>query len=218
MKNLLTVLMAIVGIVLLTLSGCSNDSPFTKKDYSSEETTINNVILDVSDREIEVSVSSDDKVRIDYFENEKEYYIISETDGTLKMTLIYNKEWTDFIGAKADSAYRKIRLQIPDELLSNLTISTTNADIRISGLKVKDSVSLNSNGGNVEIDKLSAGKSINLTAKDGDITGSVLGGWDDYTIKVSIKKGDSNLTDKDGGKKTLNVNCNNGDIDVNLIK
>ena len=42
------------------------------------------------------------------------------------------------------------------------------------------------------------------------------GGWDDYTIKVTIKKGESNLVNKDGGEKTLTVNCNNGNIDIDL--
>lgn len=41
-------------------------------------------------------------------------------------------------------------------------------------------------------------------------------GWDVYTIKVKIKKGESNLVDKDGGKKWLIVHCNNGNINIDL--
>lgn len=82
----------------------------------------------------------------------------------------------------------------------------------------KESISLDSNGGGVEIQKLSAGEKISLTSKNADITGSIVGGWDDYTIKVTIKKGNSNLTDKDGGEKLLIVDCNNGDVDIDLIK
>ena len=70
----------------------------------------------------------------------------------------------------------------------------------------------------MEFEKLSAGKTITLSAKDADITGSVIGGWDDFTIKVTIKKGESNLVDKDGGEKLLTVNCNNGNINIDLIK
>jgi len=44
------------------------------------------------------------------------------------------------------------------------------------------------------------------------------GGCDDYTIKVTIKKGESNLVNKDGGEKTLTVNCNNGNIDIDFMK
>ena len=218
MKKLAIVLMAIISMGLLMFSGCSNGGTFTEKNYSSGETIVSSVVIDVSDREVEVEVSSDNQIHIDYFESEKEYYTISETDGTLKMTLVFEKDWIDFIGTKADKEYRKIKLDIPDALLKNLTVTTTNEKIKVTELEVNESISLNSNGGNVEFDKLSVGKSVSLTAKDGDIKGSLIGGWDDYTIKVTIKKGESNLVDKDGGEKLLTVNCNNGNINIDLMK
>lgn len=216
MKKTGIVLMAI-GICLLMFSGCSNGGTFTENAYSSGETIVNSIVLDVSDREVEVTASSDDRIHIDYFESEKEYYAISETDGTIKMSLVLDKEWTDFIGIKADKKYRKIKLEIPDALVTNLTVATTNEKIKVAELAVKESISLNSNGGGVEFDKLSAGKAITLTAKDASVIGCVAGGWDDYTIRVTIKKGKSNLTDKDGGEKLLTVHCNNGNIDIDLI-
>ena len=218
MKKSATVFAAIIGMGLCMFSGCSNGGTFTQSNYSSGEAIINNVILDVSDREVEVVVSSDNQIHIDYFESEKEYYNFSETGKTLKMTLVFDKEWTDFIGTKADKEYRKIKLEIPDAMLTNLTVTTTNERIKLSELKVKESISLDSNGGGVEIQKLSAGEKISLTSKNADITGSIAGGWDDYTIKVTIKKGNSKLTDKDGGEKLLIVDCNNGDVDIDLIK
>lgn len=218
MKKSATVFAAIIGMGLCMFSGCSNGGTFTQSNYSSGEAIINNVILDVSDREVEISVSSDNQIHIDYFESEKEYYTIIETDGTLKMTLDFDKEWTDFIGTKADKEYRKIKLEIPDALLKNLSVTTTNERIKVTELEVNESISLNSNGGGVEFEKLSAGEKISLTAKNAGITGSVVGGWDDYTIKVTIKKGNSNLADKDGGEKLLIVDCNNGDINIDLIK
>lgn len=218
MKKLATVLMAIISMGLLMFSGCSNGGTFTEKTYSSGETIVSSVIIDASDREVEVAVSSDNQIHIDYFESEKEYYTISETDGTLKVALVFDKEWTDFIGTKADKEYRKIKLEIPNALLTNLTVTTTNEKIKVTELEVNESISLSSNGGNVEFDKLSVGKSVSLTAKDADIRGSLIGGWDDYTIKVTIKKGESNLTDKDGGEKLLTVNCNNGNINIDLMK
>lgn len=68
----------------------------------------------------------------------------------------------------------------------------------------------------VKLKKFFVGKEITLVANDADITGSVMCGWDDYTIKVKIKKGESNLVDKDGGKKWLIVHCNNGNINIDL--
>ncbi len=218
MKKLAVVLIAIISMGLLIFSGCNNGGTFTENTYSSGETVINSVILDVSDREVDVAISSDNQIHINYFESEKEYYTISETDGTLKMTLVFDKEWTDFIGTKADKEYRKINLEIPDALMTNLSVTTTNERIKVTELKVNESISLNSNGGGVEFEKLSAGKTITISAKDADIIGSVIGGWDEFTIKVTIKKGESNLVEKDGGEKLLTVNCNNGNINIDLIK
>ena len=51
--------------------------------------------------------------------------------------------------------------------------------------------------------------------KNGNISGTIAGGYDDFAIISEIKKGESNLPgNKDNGEKTLNVSCNNGDVDI----
>ncbi|HIZ45140.1 MAG TPA: hypothetical protein H9672_10580 [Firmicutes bacterium] len=63
------------------------------------------------------------------------------------------------------------------------------------------------------------GDGLYLTVKNGDISGTVVGGYDDFAIQSKIKKGESNLPDsKEGGEKTLNVSGNNGDIRVDFVK
>lgn len=78
---------------------------------------------------------------------------------------------------------------------------------------------LNSNGGDVSFDKLYVSESLDVTVKNGNITGSVTGGWDDFSITSAIKKGKSNLpAEKTGGSKILKASCNNGDINVEFLK
>ena len=111
--------------------------------------------LDVQDREIEVSLSEDEQVHIQYSENSKEYYDISVSDeNVLTMTSASNKEWTDYIGVKPSAENRKISLQIPNALLENLTLSTTNEDITLSALAVTGSINISSNGGNITFENL----------------------------------------------------------------
>ena len=63
--------------------------------------------------------------------------------------------------------------------------------------------------------RLTVGREIALTAKNGDISGTVVGSCDDFAIRSAVKKGESNLPEaKDGGEKSLNVSCNNGDISI----
>ncbi len=201
------------------LSGCSNSSkPFEEKNYTSD-TQINEINLDVRDREIEVSASEDEQIHIQYFENNKEYYDISVSDeNVLTMTSASDKEWTDYIGVKTSAEDRKISLQIPDVLLNNLTLSTTNEDITFSALAIGGSANISSNGGNIVFENLDVGSNLTLNVKNGDISGTVVGSYDDFSIQSEMKKGESNLPDnKDGGEKALNVSANNGDVNIEFL-
>ncbi len=172
--------------------------------------------LDVEDREVEVALSPDGQVHIQYGENSEEYYEIALSDEkVVTMTSATNKEWTDYIGVSAGGEDRKITVQVPDGLLDSLEISTTNEDITLPELAVTGSVSLSSNGGSVRFATLSVGSSLRLHAKNGDISGTVAGSYDDYSIQCSVKKGESTLPDsKAGGEKTLDAACNNGNVEI----
>lgn len=135
-------------------------------------------------------LSPDNQVHIDYFESSKEYYDISASDNhTLTMFVASDKEWTDYIGGKSTVSSRKILLQVPDTFLTTLTLSTTNEDISLSALSGISDISLSAQGGNIMFNKLHVDKSIHLNAKNGDITGSIIGSYDDYVISSNHKKG-----------------------------
>lgn len=219
MKKISSVVLFLI-LGSLILSGCSNSSqPFEEKNYTSD-TEIKEIRLDVRDREIEVSLSEDGKVHIKYYENSKEYYDISVTEeNVLAMTSASDKEWTDYIGGKPSAQNRKISLQIPNALLENLTLSTTNEDITLSALTVTQSINISSNGGNIAFGALSPGSALTLNVKNGNISGKIAGSYEDFAIQSEIKKGESNLPDnKDNGEKKLNVTCNNGDVSIEFVK
>lgn len=147
------------------------------------------------------------------------YYEISVSDESiLTMTGASNKEWTDYIGSKPAAEDRRISLQLPDALLENLTISTTNEDITLPALAVTRQISLSTNGGSIAFETLDVGSALTLSAKNGDISGAVAGSYDDFSIQTEIKKGESNLPgDKDDGEKALRVSCNNGVVDIAFV-
>ncbi len=124
---------------------------------------------------------------------------------------------TDYVGVKASADDRKISLQIPEGFLENLTLSTTNEDITLSPLAVTGSINLSSNGGNIDFENLDAGSGLTLDAKNGDISGTIAGSYDDFSIQTEMKKGESSLPEqKEGGEKSLNVSCNNGEISIDF--
>ena len=218
MKKWMVFLMCFV-IGTGALTGCSSDSaPFTQKNYTADGETISEIHIDVRDREIEVTASPDDQIHIDYFENDKEFYDISVSDGNvLAMTAATDKEWTDYIGTQSSENPRKISLQIPDALIGTLKIATTNEDITVAALAFTQNVSLTANGGNISFDKLHAGNEITLDAKNGDISGVIDGSYEEYAISCDVKKGESNLpSSKEKGNKTLSVTANNGDVAIDF--
>ena len=82
-------------------------------------------------------------------------------------------------------------------------------------MTVGGSVTISSNGGNITFENLDVGNDLHLTVKNGDISGTVIGSYDDFSIQSEIKKGESNLPDnKDSGQKKLNVSGNNGDVNI----
>lgn len=218
MKKIISLALCLV-LGSFVLAGCSDSSePFEEKSYTPD-TQVREINLDAEDREIEVSLSPDEQVHIEYWENSKEYYEIAVSDGVLTMTSASSKEWTDYIGVKSSDEGRKISLQIPDALLENLTLSTTNEDISLPELSVTGSVSISSNGGDISFETLDVGSALTLNVKNGDISGTVVGSYDDFAIETEIKKGESSLPDeKDGGEKTLNVSGNNGDVNIEFVK
>ena len=84
-------------------------------------------------------------------------------------------------------------------------------------MAVTGSINLSSNGGNIDFENLDAGSGLTLDAKNGDISGTIAGSYDDFSIQTEMKKGESSLPEqKEGGEKSLNVSCNNGDISIDF--
>lgn len=224
MKKYIFVVMRFVLILTVTvgtvfLTSCANNDTFVLRNYSTSIKNISSIDIDVIDREVEVKASRDEQVHVEYFESEKEFYNIETNNEKLTMKYTDNKQWTDFIGAKTSSKYRKIIFQIPNNFIDNLIVTTTNENIKIFTLFVKNDMSLNTNGGNIEIEKVGVGRKLNLVAKNGNISGNILGNYNEFAINCEIKKGNCNLPlEKSDGEKLLHVQCNNGDIRLNFVE
>ena len=200
------------------MAGCANTDTFVQKERSFECDGIERLVVDVADRELDIHASEDDLIRIYYYDGDKEFLDIDISDGTLTVKLAYDKKWTDFIGVKPSAEYRKIEIALPNNILASLSAKTTNEDIDVRSLSFYDGVTLDSNGGNIVCERISVGKSISLTAKNGNITGSVSGSLDEFSLTCKIKKGECNLPEfKEGGQKSFFADCNNGNIDIDFV-
>lgn len=210
-------LIAAYLMLAISLAGCSSNGQFVPMEYSVNGDQVRAISIDVRDRKIDIGPSSDGLIYIDYYESNKEGYDIELTDtGILAMTSVSNKDWTDFIGVKPSAGNRVISIRIPAGELDRFSIKTTNEDVSMQDLSTVGEISISSNGGNIRFENLNAENSISLNVKNGDINGSIIGGYDDFSIHCDIKKGNSNLPNIDGGDKTLDVSCNNGDVNISF--
>lgn len=220
-KTAAFILCIVTGLALF--AGCSGEgeeSSFAQKNYTADAAQVQAVEINVIDRKIELEPSSDGQITVDYYESDKEAYDIAvNEEGTLAISCKNSKEWSDYIGGKAAEEYRVIRLHIPEGALASLGITTTNEDVSLPAMTLQDSLYVDVNNGNIDLERLDVGSAVSLTAKNGSVTGTIVGGYDDFTVTSDIKKGESNLPKQAGnGQKTLDVSVNNGDIELEFQK
>ncbi len=215
MKKLTVVLLALIGVFAFALCGCSNGDAFTEKSYSSGENGIEKIVVQVEDRELEISASEDNRVYIGYFDGEKEYLDISVSESKeLTVKLLYNKNWTDFFGVKPSAEYRKIKIKIPDNLLVSFSASTTNENIILNSLSFTESLSLDVNGGDIVCEQVNAGKFINLKAKSGNVMVKPL----TFAEQISIEAIDGNVVCEGVGVgKSVSLTAKNGNITGSVL-
>lgn len=220
-KTAAFILCIVTGLALF--AGCSGEgeeSSFAQKNYTADAAQVQAVEINVIDRKIELEPSSDGQITVDYYESDKEAYDIAvNEEGTLAISCKNSKEWSDYIGGKAAEEYRVIRLHVPEGALASLGITTTNEDVSLPAITLQDSLYVDVNNGNIDLERLDVGSAVSLTAKNGSVTGTIVGGYDDFTVTSDIKKGESNLPKQAGnGQKTLDVSVNNGDIELEFQK
>ncbi len=208
------VLMTVFALAAVAFVGC-NGAPYEKRIFAAEE-NVAKVFIEARDRRLEIATGDYDFLTVECYENEKEYYIAEEKDGVFSLKLAYNKEWSDYIGAGGDRDKQVIRLYLPQTAsLDVLSVSTTGRDIVLGNVSAGE-ISLNANNGDVSLGKVFVKKSLSAAAKNGNITGNVVGSYDVFQMNIAVKKGKSNLMSKSGGEKLLNISVNNGDINISF--
>ncbi len=216
-KAIETIILSILIITTFAFSGCT-DEKFEKKRYDSSDSEVSSIQLDVESMNIQVVQSHDENVHIDYYESESFKFDITSDNGILRIFAENNKTFGDYFGVLPDKEFRTIILSIPSQQMTDISVETSNGDIKLEELTINNSIDLKTSDGNIEFGKLNVGNDLNFTVKNGNISGSLNGGWDDYSISCNIKKGESNIVNKDGGSKTLKVDCNNGNINISFVK
>lgn len=218
MKKLLKILNTSLFIFAFTMfvTGCSNEKvEVTKEEYTLSSDNVKSINISVKDRAIEVIPTNNDEIKITYYKSDKEFYDIKLTDDkALSMKSASDKYISDYFGIQNNSI-KSITLEIPYFLQSDLIIETTNNDITLPEMEITGEISIKINNGNIILENILGKNTITLSTKNGDISGSLKGTYEDFEIHSNPHKGESNLPkSKTDGYKLLDVSTNNGDIDI----
>ncbi len=203
------VMLSFAVCAAMYLSGCTAE-PFTQQRFEAEGVT--SLTLTLSDREVNILPSEDGNLHLSYYESASVVYEIVQSDGALAMTYAGGASF----GVQPDRAYRTVTVWLPDSI-AWLVVTTSGENVTLSDVAAGE-ISVDCDGGDVNVARLIVGSSASFTVKNGGLSGSIAGGWDDFSIVCDVKKGESNLpAEKKGGEKTLDVSVNNGDVSLELI-
>lgn len=183
------------------------------RDFSAEE--VKSITVDVTDRAVELSVSESGSIEIEYYKNSKEDYTFELEEGVLVIRSVFDKDWTDFIGVNGGRDKQVIRIAVPDGALQDISVTAKNRDVRVGPLSVTGSCTFENNNGDVLFESLDVGVSLTVSTKKGDVEGTVVGSYDEFSIEASAEH-DCNLQNKEGGPKSLKLAANSGSVRVEL--
>lgn len=161
--------------------------------------------------DIEFSLSSDDRCIVDCYEDIKMKHSVYVENGTLKINVVNEKKWYDYIGFSFKSP--KITIYLPEKEYNSLVIDTSTGDIDIPKDFTFNSVDISISTGDVCV--LGSAKDtlkIEGSTGDIDINNEYIG-----SIYASLSTGDISISSiKNSGN--INIDVTTGDICLKNIR
>ncbi|MHB1483515.1 MAG: DUF4097 family beta strand repeat-containing protein [Saccharofermentanales bacterium] len=171
----------------------SSETKYQMKNFSSEE-NVKGITVDESNLSIDIKKSDDNKVHITYYENDKEFYEIKQSeDGILSIVKKNSYKWFDYI-FNLNFQSRSLSLSIPVDYTGDLSVENSNSRISISDINAND---------------------ISLTTSNGKITASnvVASGKIDFKTSNAMVEVDGVISKKDIKFETSNAQIKFKNID-----
>ena len=104
-------------------------------------------------------------------------------------------------------------------ITETVSLETSNGDVELKGSVSAKSFSAESDNGDIDMDegRIDA-DSIVLHTSNGDVEARLVGRRDDFSIEVERGLGECNISNSQGGARTLSVETSLGDIDIRFIE
>lgn len=220
----IAIVMMLVGAVICGVSFASagfNGDSFSKsflgKDVEDKmaeyKSDYNKVTIDVKDRKIDVSKSSDDKIHITYTESEKRHINISENNGELLITEQNDMKWYDYIFTFDFGC--KMSIQLPENIEAQLNIYNKNGQIEFSDISIDGDVAIEDKNGKLIFTNTSIKGDLNAETSNGEIKTDKL----NVSGKAEIKSSNgANSVENTSVGGELSIKTSNGKIYLYNVK
>lgn len=222
-----SIIFVIGGSLLYKNNGGFNLLKYQSKTYETVE-DFKNIDINLITYDVTFRKSSDDKVKIEYVESEKELCSIAVVDSVLKITDTENLSWFDRIfsfGEKdmiiylPEKEYGDLSMEITtsdvkffsDATFSNVSVILTTGDVEGS-LKVNKDLSFQLTTGDVEISNVNCEK-ISIVSTSGDVELDKIITSESFYIKTTT--GDVKFTDCDS--ENIEIKTTTGDVFGTLL-
>jgi DUF4097 and DUF4098 domain-containing protein YvlB len=146
-----------------------NDSEhYEQREYIAEASSFKKIIIDDSNKEINVVSSEDDKIHITYYDNEKEHYEISEQGDTLVFNYNSKRLWYEFVGFHIYIEDYAITIHIPEAYAGNIDLITSNNPIKMQNVIMTGELLADTSNSGITMENVK-GKAFNLTTSNGTV-------------------------------------------------
>lgn len=201
----------IMGVTYYTTDvkyGNNNKNEF--KEYIVENNEIKNLIISVVDEDIIIKKSTDNNIRIKYYENKKRKYNIVNESNSLTFerkntNSIFNIELIPYLNDDS------ITVELPTIEFEKYKIKTISGDIEIDSFKT-DSAEITSTSGEISINNIDS-NSLNISTTSGDMDlGQVI--TNNFNLKTT--SGDIDIINLES--ENVDINTVSGELETSSIK
>jgi len=145
------------------LTRLSNSTPYVYADYESPKAFTTIAIEDTSVA-VTIGTSPDEKVHINYGENNHEKYVFDDGGACLSLTIDSTYPWFNFLSWARPQ--KTLTLSLPASYEAILDVSVADGSITLTDLSTTDVVSLETKNGAISVNNLVA-KSLTLSDLNG---------------------------------------------------
>lgn len=174
-----------------------------------EVTDINYIKVKTSNDKINITTSSNEKIKVRYYESDNRKYTIEQDNG---LTINLKEKITLFNMNFDFGNYNIITIEVPEDIILEYDVETSNGTINIENLLVNNSNFKTSNG-SIEARNISSDKRVEIKTSNGKIRLNYLQIND---IEVKTSNGKLELTNLVASK--LVAETNNGKIELERLE